>query len=64
MGIAQQTVMDWMAHRTDSMAQRYFHSDDAASLRNIQKLDPLTSVPEDKTSGHDEEPHDSDDQAE
>lgn len=52
MGIPQQMLMDWMGHRTDSMAKRYYHSDDVASLRNIQKLAPLT---EPKKSGEADE---------
>lgn len=57
MGVSQQTLMDWMGHRTDSMAKRYFHSNDEASLRNIQKLEPL--IPEE-----DDRPGDTDDCAE
>ncbi len=49
--IAQQSVMDWMGHRTDSMAKRYFHRDDEASLRNIEKIEPILDVPEDCTDG-------------
>jgi integrase len=43
--ISQQTVMDWMGHRTDAMAKRYFHRDNEASLRNIKKLKAIDNVP-------------------
>ncbi len=47
--ISQQAVMDWMGHRTDSMSKRYFHRDDEASLRNIEKIEPILDVPADCT---------------
>jgi len=31
-GIAQQTTMDWMGHRTNAMAKYYFHRDDQAEF--------------------------------
>ena len=37
-GISQQTVMDWMGHRTESMAAYYFHRDRSASRENMKRL--------------------------
>lgn len=51
MGVSQQTCMDWAGHRTTAMSQRYFHTDDQASLANIARLDRLTDVPSDFSDG-------------
>jgi integrase len=55
--ISQQTVMDWMGHRSDSMAKRYFHQDDEASLRNIEKIDPKIDESEERTEDSDSKPN-------
>ena len=47
--IAQQAVMEWMGHRTDYMSKRYFHRNDDASLRNIEKIEPIFDVPPERT---------------
>ena len=47
--ISQQAVMDWMGHRTSLMTKRYYHSNDEASLRNIEKIEPILDVPPERT---------------
>lgn len=47
--ISQQTVMDWMGQRTPSMAKRYFHRNDEASLKNIKKIEPILDVQSERT---------------
>jgi integrase len=47
--LSQQTVMDWMGQRSDSMAKHYFHRNDEASLRNIKKIEPIFDVSTERT---------------
>ena len=43
--VSEQTTMDWMGHKTSSMARVYYRSNHRAAVKMIQQFDSFTEAP-------------------